>query len=85
MTSQSQSQAAGTMDASDASKPHKHVHHGRTVAAWTGSVIAMAAFVLGGIAMVMGPNWVLFWISVAMLAVGVIAAKVLQSMGYGAN
>ena len=81
----SQSQAAGRMDASDASKPHKHVHHGRTVAAWTGSVIAMAAFVLGGIAMVIGPNWVLFWISVAMLAVGLIAAKVLQSMGYGAN
>jgi hypothetical protein len=84
MTSQSQSQAAGRMDASEASKPHKHVHHGRTVAAWTGSVIAMLAFVLGGIAMVI-PNWVLFWISVAMLAVGVIAAKVLQSMGYGAN
>ena len=84
MTSQSQSQA-GRMDASDASKPHKHVHHGRTVAAWTGSVIAMAAFVLGGIAMVIGPNWVLFWVSVAMLAVGVIAAKVLQAMGYGAN
>ena len=85
MTSQSQSQAAGSMDASAASKPHKHVHHGRTVAAWTGSVIAMAAFVVGGIAMVIGPNWVLFWIAVAMLVVGVIAAKVLQVMGYGAN
>ena len=85
MTSQSQSQAAGRMDASDASKPHKHVHHGRTVAAWTGSVIAMAAFVLGGIAMVMGPNWVLFWIAVAMLGVALIATKVLQVMGYGAN
>jgi hypothetical protein len=35
--------------------------------------------------MVMGPNWVLFWIAVAMLVVGVIAAKVLQVMGYGAN
>ena len=85
MTSQSQSQAAGSMDASDARKPHKHVHHGRTVAAWTGSVIAMAAFVLGGIAMVIGPNWVLFWIAVAMLIVGAIAAKVLQVMGYGAS
>jgi len=73
------------MDASAASKPHKHVHHGRTVAAWTGSVIAMAAFVVGGIAMVIGPNWVLFWIAVAMLVVAVIATKVLQVMGYGAN
>jgi hypothetical protein len=84
MTSQSQSQAAGTADA-DASKPHKHVHHGRTIAAWTGSTLAMIAFILGGIAMVLGPNWVLFWISVAILVVGLIAAKVLQAMGHGAT
>jgi cytosine/uracil/thiamine/allantoin permease len=85
MTSQSQSQAAGGMDASNASRPHKHVHHGRTTAAWTGSVLAMAAFVLGGIAMVLGPNWLLFWIAVAILVLSMIAAKVLQVMGYGAN
>jgi hypothetical protein len=35
--------------------------------------------------MVIGPNWVLFWIAVAMSIVGAIAAKVLQVMGYGAN
>jgi len=35
--------------------------------------------------MVIGPNWVLFWIAVAMLVVAVIATKVLQVMGYGAN
>lgn len=85
MTSQSQSQAGGRMDASDASKPHKHVHHGRTTAAWTGSVLAMAAFVLGGIAMVLGPNWTLFWIAAALLVVSLIATKVLQAMGHGAN
>ncbi len=85
MASQSQSQAAGTLDASAASKPHKHVHHGRTTAAWTGSVLAMVAFVLGGIAMVLGPNWTLFWIAVAILVVGLISAKVLQAMGHGAS
>ena len=87
MTSQSQSQAGGRMDASDASKPHKHVHHGRTTAAWTGSVLAMAAFVLGGIAMVLpgGTNWTLFWIAAAILVVSLIATKVLQAMGHGAN
>lgn len=85
MASQSQSRAAGTIDASDASKPPKHVHHGRTIAAWTGSVLAMAAFVLGGIAMVLGPNWVLFSIAVAILVVALIATKVLQVMGHGAN
>ena len=30
----------------------KHVHHGRTLAAWVGSVIGLVAFVVGGIAVV---------------------------------
>ncbi len=33
-------------------KPAKHVHHGRTLAAWVGSIIAMVAFIIGGIAVV---------------------------------
>ena len=37
----------------------KHVHHGRTLAAWTGSVIGLIAFVVGGIAVVI-QNWPLF-------------------------
>ena len=45
-------------------KPVKHVHHGRTLAAWTGTSIAMVAFILGGIAVVI-QNWPLFWVSVA--------------------
>ena len=82
MTSTSDSRSDAT-DAKD--QPQKHVHHGRTVAAWTGSTLAMVAFVLGGIAMVMGPNWVLFWIAVAILVLSPLVTKVLQAMGYGAN
>ncbi|MCW2803556.1 MAG: uncharacterized protein JWN06_1773 [Propionibacteriaceae bacterium] len=63
----------------------KHVHHGRTPAAWTGVTIAMIAFLLGGIALVLGPNWVLFWISAALLAISLIATRVLQVLGYGAD
>jgi len=86
MASTSQSKAAGSTGAADeGDRAHKHVHHGRTIAAWTGSTLAMLAFILGGIAMVMGPNWLLFWISVAILIVSPIATKVLQVMGYGAN
>ena len=33
-------------------KPHKHVHHGRTLAAWIGTTLALVAFILGGIAVV---------------------------------
>jgi hypothetical protein len=86
MTSTSESEAADSTGAEEATdKPHKHIHHGRTIAAWTGSILAMLAFILGGIAMVLGPNWVLFWIAAAILIIAVIVTKVLQVMGYGAN
>jgi hypothetical protein len=78
-TSQSQ-QVAGTSGAS-----HKHVHHGRTVAAWVGTLVAMAAFLIGGLALIFGPNWVMFWIAVALLVVALIATVVLQKLGYGAH
>ena len=64
--------------------PAKHVHHGRTLAAWIGTIIAMVAFIVGGIAVVI-QNWTLFWVSAALLVVALIATKVLQVMGHGAR
>ena len=64
----------------------KQVHHGRTVAAWTGSVIALVAFILGAIALVMRPqNWTLFWVAAGIAVVSIIVTVVLQRMGYGAR
>ena len=65
-------------------KPSKHVHHGRTMAAWTGTTVALVAIILGGIAVVV-QNWPLFWISAGLFVLGLIATKVLQVMGYGAD
>ena len=65
-------------------KPVKHVHHGRTLAAWIGSTIAMVAFILGGIAVVV-QNWPLFWGAAGLLVLGLIVTKVLQLMGHGAR
>ena len=65
-------------------RPAKDVHHGRTLAAWVGTIVGMAAFLMGGIAVVV-QNWPLFWVSAALLVVGLIATKVLQVMGYGAD
>lgn len=65
-------------------KPGKHVHHGRTLAAWTGTTIALVAVILGGIAVVI-QNWPLFWASVGLAVLGLIATKVLQVMGHGAD
>ena len=46
----------------------KHVHHGRTVAAWVGSLIALIGFIVGGIGLVFG-SWTVFWIGGALLIV----------------
>jgi membrane protein YdbS with pleckstrin-like domain len=66
------------------SRPARHVHHGRTAAAWAGTTVALVAFLLGGIALVVG-NWVLFWAAAVLLVVALIVTIVLQKMGYGAD
>ena len=79
---------AGTAQHSHVTGPSnrrgKHVHHGRTLAAWVGSVIGLAAFVVGGIAVVF-QIWWLFWGCVGLAVVGLIVTVVLQRMGYGAH
>jgi hypothetical protein len=79
---------AGTAQHSDLTHPTnrrgRHVHHGRTLAAWAGSVVALIAFIVGGIAVVI-QNWPLFWAGVGLAAVAIIVTVVLQRLGYGAN
>jgi hypothetical protein len=65
-------------------RPHKHVHHGRTMAAWVGTVLALVAFILGAVGVVI-QNWVLFWIAAALLVVSLVATVVLQKLGHGAS
>jgi hypothetical protein len=60
-------------------------HHGSTPAAWTAVTLALVAFCLGGIGMVMGPNWVLFVIACVLLVLSGIVGKVMQAMGLGAE
>jgi hypothetical protein len=79
-TSQTTSKAASAHG-----RGHKHVHHGQTPAAWAGTLLGLLAFVLGGIAMLLGPNWVLFWIGVGVAVVALIITQVLRSLGHGAD
>jgi hypothetical protein len=60
-------------------------HHGSTPAAWTAVVLALIAFTVSGVAMVIGPNWVLFWIGIALLALSGVVGKLMQAMGMGAR
>lgn len=61
----------------------KEYHHGRTPAAWTGSIIAGVAFMLGAVAFMTGPNWTLLWASLVLLVLALVAGGVLKRMGYG--
>lgn len=62
----------------------RHVHHGKTLAAWVGSIVTSIAFVIGAIALVAG-NWTFFWVAVGLVVVGLLATLILQKMGHGAR
>jgi len=59
-------------------------HHGNTPAAWTGVMVILLGFTVGGIGLVIGSS-LLFWIGVALGPVGVIVGKIMQKMGLGAE
>jgi uncharacterized protein DUF6704 len=59
-------------------------HHGNTPAAWTGVMIILIGFVIGGIGMIID-TWVLFWVGVALLPAGAIVGKIMQKLGLGAE
>lgn len=75
---------ADTTEARSAASQEKQVHHGRTGAAWTGSLIAMATTIMGGIAVMM-QNWTLFTVAAVIMVVGLIVTRILQVTGHGAS
>lgn len=58
-------------------------HHGNTPAAWTAVTLVLLGFCLGGLALVIGPNWPLFWIGCALGPIGGIVGLVMSKMGMG--
>ena len=59
-----------------------HDYHGSTPAAWTLLAIITLAFTVGTLALILG-NWPMFWVGVALVAVGGIVGKVMAMMGLG--
>jgi hypothetical protein len=59
-------------------------HHGNTPAAWTGVLIILVGFVVGGIGLVID-NWWVFWAGVIIGVVGPIVGKIMQKLGLGAE
>ncbi len=60
-------------------------HHGSTPAAWTAVVVSLVGFTVGGIAMVIGPNWPAFWVGCALVLVAPLVGRVMSGMGMGEN
>lgn len=58
-------------------------HHGNTPAAWTVVVVALLAFAVAGIALMVG-SWVMFWIGVALAPVAVVVGLIMSKMGLNA-
>ena len=59
-------------------------HHGNTPAAWTGVTLILVGFTVGGLGLILD-SWLIFWIGVVICPIGVIAGKILQKMGLGAE
>ncbi len=83
MTEQTRTQQA-TQQTGPNGRPVKHVHHGRTPAAWAGTMITLVAFIVGAIGLVVG-NWVIFWIAAAMIVIALVVTVVMRKMGLGAD
>ncbi len=64
-----QSVESGQLSPVAAGGPATVSHHGRPVS-WVAVSIMMAAFLVGGFGLILGPIWWLFWVGVAMCAVG---------------
>lgn len=59
-----------------------HDAEGKSVAAWTGSLICLLGFFIGAVALPLNQP-ILFWIAVALVIGGALAGKVMTDMGYG--
>ena len=62
-----------------------NVHHGKTPAAWVGALTALVGFFVGGIGLILGPNWLVLWIGLGIVVVALIAARIMQVAGMGAK
>lgn len=54
-------------------------YHGRPVS-WVAVTIIIIGFIIGGIALPVGPSWVLFWVGVALVVLGGIFAASIRIM-----
>lgn len=59
--------------------------HGSSPAAWTAVLMCLVGFTVGGVALVIGPNWIVFTIGVVVTLASGIVGKVMAAAGMGAD
>jgi hypothetical protein len=64
-------------------RPRREVHHGQTGAMWTAVIIELVGFLLGGISLLLGPNWTLFVSAAVICVIGIGVGIVMQKLGFG--
>jgi len=55
--------------------------HGGRPASWAAVSVVVAGFALGGVALTWGPDWLLFWAGVGVVAVGGLALILVGAFG----
>jgi hypothetical protein len=68
-------QAAGTVEGTRSSGALAHdaghlEHNSGRPISWVGTSIVIVGFIIGGIAMVPAPHWVIFWVGAAVAIIG---------------
>lgn len=61
----------------------EYYHHGRSPAAWTGSVTAAVGFAVACVGAVLGPNWLIVIIGAAVIVLAAVVTMVMKTMGLG--
>ena len=59
-------------------------NHGNTPAAWTAVVVGLAAFVVGGIGLILH-SWTVFWVGVVLAPVAIVLGAILSKAGLGSS
>lgn len=60
-------------------------HHGRTLAAWVSSAIALVGFVIACGGFLLDFNWYVIWGGVVVILIAPIVGGILRKLGYGAK
>ena len=61
----------------------KYYHHGRSPAAWAGSVTVAVGFAIAAIAAMLGPAWTWVIVGAVVIVVGALAPAIMKAMGFG--